>query len=63
MHKRILNQNFKALGAYLFELCCSEKDIAFVPIYLPHPVVHRIQQYGIEHLLLGTAHEVRYSAA
>ena len=25
--------------------------------------VHRIRQYGIEHLLLGTAHEVRYSAA
>ena len=38
MHRRILNQNFKTLGAYLFELCCSERDIAFVPIYLPHPV-------------------------
>ena len=26
-------------------------------------IVHRIRQYGIEHLLLGTEHEVRYSAA
>ena len=26
-------------------------------------IVHRIRQYGIEHLLLDTAHEVRYSAA
>ena len=26
-------------------------------------IVHRFRQYGIEHLLLGPAHEVRYSAA
>ena len=26
-------------------------------------IVHRFRQYGIEHLLLDTAHEVRYSAA
>ena len=26
-------------------------------------IVHRFRQYGIEHLLLDTAHKVRYSAA
>ena len=26
-------------------------------------IMHRLRQYGIEHLLLDTAHEVRYSAA
>ena len=26
-------------------------------------IVHRFRQYGIEHLLLDAAHEVRYSAA
>ena len=26
-------------------------------------IVHRIRQYGLKHLLLDTAHEVRYSAA
>ena len=26
-------------------------------------IVHRIRQYGLEHLLLDIAHEVRYNAA
>ena len=26
-------------------------------------IVHRFRQYGIEHLLLDTAHKIRYSAA
>ena len=35
------SQNCKALSVYLLQLYCSETDITFVPIYLPHPVCRR----------------------